>query len=93
MFYAVFATLFSFHVPQFTALPAFEGQPDDLTALAKPDAGELFFAMRTNDMRNIRFLRRRYGQHQSVHLLFSMIAHIKRHLVAIYNKKSAITDM
>ena len=55
MMFCLIAMLFSFHVPQFPALPAFESQPDDLTASAKPDAGELLFAMRTNDMRNIRF--------------------------------------
>ena len=79
--------LFSFHVPQLAALPALERQSVDLAAFMQTDASELFFAMGTNDMRNIRFHSRRYAQHVFVHLLLSMIAQIKRHLVAIYNKR------
>ena len=78
--------LFSFHVPQLAALPALERQPVNLAAFMQTDAGELLFAMRTNDMRNIRFHSRRYAQHLLVHLLLSMITQIKRRLVAIYIK-------
>ena len=78
--------LFSFHVPQLAALPALERQPVNLAAFMQTDAGELLFAMRTNDMRNIRFHSRRYAQHLLVHLLLSMITQIKRRLVAIYNE-------
>ena len=79
--------LFSFHVPQLAALPALERQPVNLAAFMQTDAGELLFAMRTNDMRNIRFHSRRYAQHLLVHLLLSMITQIKRRLVAIYFSK------
>lgn len=87
MFTMLMHKLFTFYVPQLAALPALERQPVNLAAFMQTDAGELLFAMRTSDMRNIRFHSRRYTQHLLVHLLLSMITQIKRRLVAIYFSK------
>ena len=87
MFTVLMHKLFTFYVPQLAALPALERQPVNLAAFMQTDTGELLFAMRTNDMRNIRFHSRRYAQHLFVHLLLSMITQIKPRLVAIYIKK------
>lgn len=90
-FFFAAAKLFSFHVPQFAALPALERQADDLAAFAYPDAGKPLFAIRANDVRYVSFFCRRYGQHSSVPLLLSIITQIKRRLVAIFYENRKIS--